>query len=618
MNYLVDVDEADVAVLNQNLTKLKELFDAILRSLHTIASRLAHATTDIKPVLADVARLNRQKSQIVEGLELLKDMSQTAAVINGYEEILGQPVDQAGLRKYISTVGEAKQLFVDVKPKLKRFTNVLISFETLIDKAEIKLQTYFQQLIRADAKVIIDDPTKTKDTKTILGYFAQGGPSGNDKRLVDEIFVSGRRDMLYDRQLALAPSCVPTPRPANIPYERGSNGINRFNNEFIRGVKDEMALMEHLGMGQGQTEMAREVVERTVVEVYTKRVLGEYNKFFDPPGAVAANDLLVLEVVENLLHFQKFLTNYGLSVPQFDTAVLRFVGTALGLFKEYFRLIEARFAQAQNLNDQTIPQICVDLISKIRRVLETRDALVRMIATYKLGDWLVLTPPAKFVSVYSLLIPHLGDDTAPDYLLSLYFSDLIDAMMINIELGLRKHEGLKKSTQGFWLVKNLVMVETIINKLPSLYQCLGLLGMERLNKLKNRFLKLFLDDWNLALYIIIRDMTLIATTLAHQGGSKLGSTGGATTHVSLKEKEQIKELFRAFNELFEEALDNYSKYNITDTNLRSYLATEIKKLITLAYFKLYDKCGTLDFTKNRSKYVKYDKQQFERLLNDKL
>lgn len=116
-------------------------------------------------------------------------------------------------------------------------------------------------------------------------------------------------------------------------------------------------------------------------------------------------------------------------------------------------------------------------------------------------------------------------------------------------------------------------------------------------------------------------MTSIATSNAHSGGVASGSTTaskGSTMHLTSKEKELIKDLFKNFNESFEEALRNYERFNITDANLRTFLGNEIKKLILNAYFKLYDKYGLSDFTKNKPKYVKYDKQSFEKLLNEKL
>ena len=97
--------------------------------------------------------------------------------------------------------------------------------------------------------------------------------------------------------------------------------------------------------------------------------------------------------------------------------------------------------------------------------------------------------------------------------------------MVSIELGLKMDQTMKKSTQGFILVKNLFMLESIVNRSQDLFSSLGPLGMERIGKLKNRFLKLFLEDWNHASFIIIRDMTNIVSQLAIAGSSS-GTTSG--------------------------------------------------------------------------------------------
>ena len=610
MSYNVDVDEADVAVLSQNLTKAKDAFVSINKSLNRISVKSADTSKNIKPILKDVNRLSHQRKQISKGIDVLQEVSDAAGVISQYESVLVNSIEFVGLSKFIKTLEESKQYFVKIKPSLKRFANLLISFDNLIDKSNIKLQSYLQALSRADSATYANDKTKLHETRMILNYFHQTDDIG-----LVQMFVKARRDLLFQTQSKLEPATKPVERPPNIPYEKGTNGINRFNNELIRSIKDEVVLLELLQLPVNQHIDG--IVERTIGELYNQKVINNFNHFFHNTLRIIDNDTFVLEIIENLLHFQKFLKNYSIQNKDFDNSISFFITKSSILFKEYFTLIERKFS-GQVLNDTNIPQITVELVSKMRRVSEFEESCLRIAEQYKLGDWLVVKPPLRFVSVYTSLIPNNAEETTA-YLLSSFFSDLIDCIMINIEIGLKSQElSVKKSTQGFYLIKNLIMVETIINKSKSLYSCLGSTGNERIGKLKNRFLKLFLDDWNYASYIIIRDMTTIATTSAHSGGVSSGLTGMIGGHMTNKEREQIKELFKTFNESFEDALRNYEKYNISDANLRVYLASEIKKLITSAYFKLYDKYGNSDFTKNKQKYVKYDKQLFERLLSEKL
>ncbi|KAK6458393.1 Cullin repeat-like-containing domain protein [Scheffersomyces xylosifermentans] len=617
MSLAVDVDEADVAVLSQNLNKSKELFQSISKSLTTIASKSTNASKNIKPVLRDVNKLNDHKRQVENGLNLLKEVNESAVQINNYENILNNPIELIGLRKFIDTLEKSKALFKVIKPKFKKFTGILINFENLIDKSDIKLQTFFQSLINQEAPELLNDPSSTKiaDIKTIFRYF------GNDLNHIFKIYGRTRGTMLFDKLKQLEPSTEPRERPENIPYEKGTNGITNFTNVFVEQIDNEIQLLQELNLPQA--EVISPIVERSIGELYNHTILYKFNHFFKSSAVILSNDILVLEFIECIIQFSNRMDEFHISNKEFDNAVSLFITKTSILFKEYIKLIESRFQTTDKITEVNIPQIIVDLFSKVRRISEFPGALIHLISNYKLGDWLVVKPPVKFVSVYTSVIPNTANDESAEYLLSSFYSDVIDSIMINIEIGLRNSDAnYKKSTQGFFLIKNLVMIETILNRSQPLHTSLGHLGMERLNKLKNRFLKLFLDDWNYASYIIIRDMTSIATQHAHAMGATGGqgpSTGGTSSgHLSNKERDQIKDLFKNFNESFEEAIRNYEKYNITDVNLRNYLSNEIKKLIINAYFKLYDKYGNSDFTKNKSKYVKYDKNQFERLLNEKL
>lgn len=618
MAFNVDIDEADVAVMNQNLIRSKELFNNISRSLNTIANKSTNASKSIKPILKDVNKLNENKRQVENGIALLSDVNESAAAIHNYENVLNNNIDQVGLGRFIDTLARSKATLKEIKPRFKQFRGILINFETLIDKSDLKLQSYFQNLVNQPAMKLVANENTVREIGIIFGYFS------NDPGYVNKVYVRQRLMLLLETVRPLEIATRPAERPPNVPYERGTNGINRFNNELIKAIKVELDLIDKLGLDR--TTIPNAVVERLISEIYLGLVLANFQKFLGAAATLLQNDILILEVIENLLHFRKFIANFGLQHQEFQARVLAFIVKNLVLFKEYIKYVEHRFLGVNVFNDKNIPEIIVELILKVRRISEFPLPLLALIENSKLGDWVVVNPPVRFVGVYTSVIPNSGNDESPEYLLSSFFSDIIDGIMINIEIGLKANTGehaLKKSSQGFCLIKNLIMIETIINRLATLFECLGSLGLERLNKLKNRFLKLFLDDWNYASYIIIRDMTSIATTNAHSGGVASGSTttskrGSGNIHLTSKEKELIKELFKNFNESFEEALRNYERFNITDANLRTFLGNEIKKLILNAYFKLYDKYGLSDFTKNKPKYVKYDKQTFEKLLNEKL
>lgn len=602
----VDIDEADVAVLTQNLSRSKELFNDITKRLHTISTKTSSASTTIKPVLSEFNALTSKKRSVDEGLQLLKDVSLYAGRAAESQRLLTSPIETVGTVKYLQCLLESYDLSREMKKEIHQFDNVVVTFANVVDKAEINVVSHFTKLVLS---IDLDGGAVAKqaDIVAVLAFFSNKG----NLRMAHEAMEKALARKLTVKMAPFEEACNFQKRAANMPYERGSNGVAQYVDELNKAasalyqVSTELLVLD--------TPVARNAVAQ-YLDNRVAKILGLYCNFLELNG-VTGQDLVILDVLDNLAilddHLGKVVNcNLGVSKVAFSEYT-RLLNIAQGLLSEWVRYVESRVLALEKCTDQSIPEVVVEVLSRIRRIAEY-DSVSLLMEDMKLGSWLDVKPPLQFISVYTSVIPGAEGDATnrKAFLISSYILDLIDELMVNIEIRLKEQSGdngLRKLTQGFLLVKNIVMIETIVNRLEGLYKKLRVVGQERLQRLKNRFLKLFLDDWNYASYIIIRDMTQITTTNAQHGGQN-----------SNKEREQVKELFKNFNELFEEALKNYEKFNIQEKDLRNYLSSEIKKLIINAYNKLYDKYGSGDFTKNKAKYVKYDKVLFERLLNEKL
>ncbi|AOW30568.1 exocyst complex protein EXO70 [Candida albicans P57072] len=667
MSYNLDVDEADVAVLNQNLIRSKELFESIGKSLHKISTKSQTASSTINPVLKQVNQLTTNKHEVENGLKLLQEVSENASKINDLENLLNNSIENSpgGIKSYLINLNQSKNLLSQIKTqsKFKQFKGILYNFENLIDRSETKVQKYYQDLINGkDSRAIID---KRDEIKLIFQYFSNPqtkstSNSGGNEEYVTKLYVRARSKRLIEKLKPIESSTKPAVKAnANIPYEKGTNGITKYTDVLSGEIEQELIILNEC---QLSTHLIGPIVEESISRY--NGIINKYNQvYFKTPQEIVDNVILILEVLNNLIDFKVKLKQIGLNrtleQSNFINTFEQYLETNSVIFKEFIQAIDNRFQNLGKFNEINTQEVIVELMSKLRRLSEFKLALLQLIKNYSIGQWLVSQPPMRFVNVFSSVIPNSQpqansdgeeDEVIQEYLLSSFYSDVIDAIMINIEIGLKKNTSggdslpsssstsastnatsgtsslslNKKSTQGFILIKNLFMLESIVNRSQYLYQSLGSLGEERILRLKNRFLKLFLDDWSHASYIIIRDMTTIATQSAQhqqsqqQSSNTIGTGGGTVTNLSNKEKDQVKDLFKNFNESFEEALFNYQKYNFGDAILKKYLSNEIKKLILNTYFKLYDKYGNSDFTKNKSKYVKYDKLNFEKLLNERL
>lgn len=600
----VDVDEADVEVLKKIIERSSELFSKIDLLLHTITMKTLTASKSIKPVFAEISVLTTKKDSIEEGLLLLSSVSEYAALASEAQKMLSTPIETVGVVRYLQQLLAGQDLLKNMKRDIRDFSGCVLSFDNSVLMAELRVISYFSSLF-GDLEDLRPDLPSVSEAIAVIEYFVSRGDLISVFEAMEKVFVQKLNLVLTP----LEAGCTLQKRPANAPYEKGTTGLTVYTKEMISTVSG-------LTSACNQLELGDSPVLRNTIATYLGtrfiKVLSGFSRFVDSMG-LSGQDLIMLDVLENLMVLDLALLHWGfgfLTVLEVDREYTNLVTKCLSLLTDWVMFIESRVTQMDRFNQESVPQIVVEVISKIRRISEFAS-LSMLFENKKLGSWLNVKPPLRFVTIFTSVVQGAEALMDPlEFLLSSYLLDLIDELMIELELALKEasgENGMRKLAQGFTLIKNVVMIETIINRLDSLYRKLGAIGMERLQRLKNRFLKMFLDDWNYASYIIIRDMTQITTTNAMNGGQNSG-----------KEKEQIKELFKNFNESFEEALRNYEKFQIQEKDLRGYLSNEIKKLILNAYNKLYDKYGSGEFTKNRAKYIRYDKLQLERLLNEKL
>ncbi|KAK7112146.1 exocyst complex component 7-like [Littorina saxatilis] len=119
--------------------------------------------------------------------------------------------------------------------------------------------------------------------------------------------------------------------------------------------------------------------------------------------------------------------------------------------------------------------------------------------------------------------------------------------------------------------------------------------------------RIYSQSWSKVLhYILEMDKPMSAQRTAQMDGS-----------VKLKDKERqnIKDKFTGFNKELEEIHRIQKAYAIPDPELRQQLILENKEFLLPRYRMFHDKYSTLNFTKNRQKYVKYDADAVTRMLD---
>lgn len=86
--------------------------------------------------------------------------------------------------------------------------------------------------------------------------------------------------------------------------------------------------------------------------------------------------------------------------------------------------------------------------------------------------------------------------------------------------------------------------------------------------------------------------------------------------LSKAQREVIKDKFKAFNTDIEEMYKHQKSWTIPDADLRMSLLKEIKNVLLVLYVRFYERYQTLEFSKNPTKYIRYDKEQLDEMLNE--
>ncbi|PYD07355.1 hypothetical protein DND62_30795, partial [Pseudomonas syringae pv. pisi] len=159
------------------------------------------------------------------------------------------------------------------------------------------------------------------------------------------------------------------------------------------------------------TPVARNAVAQ-YLDNRVAKILGLYCNFLELNG-VTGQDLVILDVLDNLAilddHLGKVVNcNLGVSKVAFSEYT-RLLNIAQGLLSEWVRYVESRVLALEKCTDQSIPEVVVEVLSRIRRIAEY-DSVSLLMEDMKLGSWLDVKPPLQFISVYTSVIPGAEGD----------------------------------------------------------------------------------------------------------------------------------------------------------------------------------------------------------------
>ncbi|CCF55589.1 hypothetical protein KAFR_0A01510 [Kazachstania africana CBS 2517] len=632
-NIAIDIDEADILVLSQGLEKSTKLAYEINKSLKKISTTSSQSSKLFTPIISRNNRLVTLQRNIESTINSVASVKDLAKEASKYEIILRKGINTIGLKQFIKVIHKLDDMLEDIKssnePQNSEFHGIVNHLNDLIKYSETELRLYFSAILNTikpfDPQIHMNkkipfpyyDDQEIVELSNILDYFY----NNSKESLIQSVLVSERSDKILRCMAFLEPFSKQITTSKNAPYEKGSSGMINYTEALLGFIANEKSLIDDI---YSQYPNLKESVVTTILAP----LLNNYAKLFQTNLNLIEQNLdnvlfFTFEMVETLskifkaLSFNKALQSLD-SLRQCNSQVKKLTKSIFGFTLE--RVVK-KVNQLNTIpSDNGVTEPTVDTMSRLRKFSEFKSGCISAIESLDRSDWISKYDNKNF-TFNSEFLTVLKANEKGERLFSSFVSDTIDVLIFQLDkkaelilnethtsdnrnsstienvihTGSHASKDSKKQRIGFFILMNLSLVEQIIEK-SELNSILGKEGHDRIEKLKKRYLEYMILDWK-KLTVNLLDTIVIDTS-----GTK-----------KTKDKEQIKEKFRKFNDGFEHLISKNKQYRLSDPSLMKKLRFEILALVIPLYERFYNRYK--DYFKNPRKHVKYTPDELSNTIN---
>lgn len=598
----VDVDEADVTILEDSLSRLNSNAETIVSELGKVSLRSESTTKHLSPLVQRTRSLNTVNSNVLKAQAILNSVLKFTQDASQVESFIVDPknITETGPKQFITKLISCSSLLQRAeKQNLGQFRGVTNSLKASLSQGESHLKSHFNSVLSKESQDF--DPQPLMDSGKpfpflgaelvghltyIMSYFA------SRKMPIDNILIDQRSKLLTNSLAYVEQLTKPSKETSKYPYQKGSNGIGNYGEAFYCFMVNEHSLLQDFYPDEPhKQELFFEKLLETPMLNFNRviRYLLEFVEIHtDNLGLLAFEMLLATRKVLDAA--KKFTGQIPQTTEAHSHKIQKLCRQILESLLVY---IDQRVSTLAVMpTDSGLCDLTIEVLSKLRRFSEYKESLLLAVEGWKPGAW-IAQPPPRWVDVFSSVIKGSVEESSTKVLLSSYFNDCIDALVVTLQL---RAETLVKDRNriGLFLLNNFVIVDQYVER-SVLKDILGNVGHERLQKLRKRCNNMFMEDWNnCAAYLM--DTTVIQS------------------HSSTKEKDSIKEALKKFNSQFENLVERHKAYKLKDPQMRQYLCDEIKVIRPL-YKRFYDRHTKGEYAKSVNKNVRWTPREFDALLD---
>ncbi|KAG9284089.1 hypothetical protein G9A89_022863 [Geosiphon pyriformis] len=604
----LDEESADLEFLEENLKKTNVLTEKMTNMLNVFDDRLVRLEASILPIHKATQTLTRLADNIDRTRNTVYEIISYFDLVEREAEIIQHGPTENDLEPYLNSIGKCKKAMeVLGESRLRSTERVMSQLKQLLKAAMLQLEELFRiwlvkwsvpiQPLAYTAKNL-EIPgipqTPLQNLEILSSYLATSDMELGYASDFVKVYIEVRSPYLLKSLTMLSQASIATAEKRNtLVYEKGTCGFISYVDAMLRMFETEHEVASKILPKDYITDAFREVTQQSLETfVETGKSLNTRVKRSIQTDVFLAFDMLE-GLNKNSQAFDEFFRFAGNKDTGYGELMHSLRNVAMRSFPEFLEDIKAHPSKNSALpNDGTVHELTITTLQHMKRMTDYQETVETMLQTLGDGNWNTSEKEPNFSRERVGRAPILGNAIVRHY-----FADCLEALSNSLDSKARTYK--KPALTCIFLLNNY---QYILKTIKSQFVLLVDKEIEnKYERLVKKYNDAYQDTWK-PCFSHLMDYTYVR-------GGTLKTTLGST------DKQSVKERFKNFNNEFDELYKVHKAYAIPDIDLRNQVIKDIKVVLVPMYNRFLDRYQQSEFSKNPTKYIRYDHVQLEGMVS---
>ncbi|CAG8439218.1 7431_t:CDS:10 [Ambispora leptoticha] len=601
----LDEESADLEFLEENLKKTNVLTEKMTSMLNVFDDRLVRLEASILPIHKATQTLTRLADNIDRTRNTVYEIIGYFDLVEKEKMTIQSGPKENDLEPYLNSIGKCKKAMeVLSESRLKSTERVMAQLKQLLKAAMLQLEELFRKWLVKWSVPIEPLAYTTKklnipgipqaplqNLQILASYLATSDAELGYTSDFVKVYIEVRSAYLLKSLTMLSQASISTAEKRNKPvYEKGTCGFISYVDAMLRMFETEYyEVVTKILPKDYVTEAFRGAIQSPLdTFVETGRQLNTRIKRNMQTDVFLAFDMLEAlntnaEAIEDIFRFA------GNKDAGYGELIHSLRGAALRSFPEFIEDIKIHSSKSTALpNDGTVHELTITTLQHMKRMTDYQDAVETMLQTLGDGNWNSFEKEPNFSRDRAGRGALMGNAIVRHY-----FADCLETLSNSLDSKARTYK--KAALTCIFLLNNY---HYILKTIKAQFVLLVDKEVEsKYEKLVKKYNDAYQDTWKPCINHLM-DYTYVR-------GGTLKTTLGSN------DKQSVKERFKNFNNEFDELYKVHKGYAIPDLDLRNQVIKDIKVVLIPMYNRFLDRYQQSEFSKNPTKYIRYDSSQLE-------